>query len=571
MTKKSSTGALTQEQHASQDARYLEGHTYDYIIIGTGNSALTLAALLSHAGYKICMLEYHDKAGGYMQSFKSGEYTFCAQIHYVWGCGEGGKVYEFLKHIGLEKELTFNLYDPEGYDHVRLPDGKVVKIPYGFDQLAKNIDAAYPGQKEAVQKFCSVLTQIRKEMGQFPNRKISWYEYFLGLFKYRTLLKYRNRTLQDLFDECQLSKEAQAVLIGNAGDFMEPPENLSIFAYAGLFGGYNLGAYYPSRHFKFYTDRLTKFITDHPGCHIYYETPVNKINTSGKRVVSVETSGASSPLPGSAGLESKIPRSKKEFKAPNFICNMDPQSASKLMQSYEFTKTEKELLQYDYSPSGMVVYLGLKDIDLSQYGFGRHNLWHLGEWDMNASWKKQLSGDFSNPWFFISTPTLHSSAPGTTPPGGHILEIATLTDFESFINIQHENYRHYRTKKIALSNHLLDLVEQNYIPNLRKHIKSIVVSTPVTNEDFVVAKNGNSYGSRLVPQYMGMKRLKPKSSLENFYWCNASSGYAGFYGTVHTGMSLYMDLTGDRFYDESKSPTDNEVLEKLFRSQKQKV
>ena len=35
MAKKTSTGALTKEQHAFQDKRYAEGHQYDYVIIGT--------------------------------------------------------------------------------------------------------------------------------------------------------------------------------------------------------------------------------------------------------------------------------------------------------------------------------------------------------------------------------------------------------------------------------------------------------------------------------------------------------------------------------------------------------
>lgn len=543
---KSSTGKLSAAEHEAQDKRYAEGYTYDYVIIGTGNAALTVGALLAHAGKTVCMLEYHDIPGGYMQNFEMNGYTFCAQVHYTWGCGPGGKVYEFLKHIGLEKDITFNLYDKDGYDHMVMPDGKTVRIPYDFKKLAENIEAAYPGQGKGVEKFCAILSRIRHELRAFPDRKIAWWEYIVKIPNFLTLLRYKNKTLQDVYDECGLSKEVQAVLAANAGDFMEPPERLSIFAYAGLFGGYNLGAYYPTKHFTHYVNRLAKFITEHAGCHIYYETPVSKINTDGEQVVSVETATG------------------KTFTAKDFICNMDPQSAAHMIGWEKFSATEQKQLSYEYSPSGMVMYLGLKPgFDLKKYGFGKFNTWHLQEWDMNNTWKDQLAGNFSKCWYFLSTPSLHSDEPGNAPPGAQILEIATLTDYQSFKDAQKQSYVEYIKKKHALAEHLLDLVEKTYIPDLRKHIAVKAIGTPTTNEDYVLATNGNAYGSAMIPSQMGVGRLKADTPFKNFFWCNASSGYAGMYGTAHTGISLYMKLTGDHFYDSEKTPTDDEFIRAL--------
>ena len=75
-------------------------YKYDYLILGSGNSALTAAALLVNAGKKVCILEAHDIPGGYAQSFKWGDCYFWGQVHYIWGCGPGGKIYEFLKKMG---------------------------------------------------------------------------------------------------------------------------------------------------------------------------------------------------------------------------------------------------------------------------------------------------------------------------------------------------------------------------------------------------------------------------------------------------------------------------------------
>jgi hypothetical protein len=52
--KKFSSGALTREQKALQDENYRDRHAagveYDYLVIGTGNAALTCASLLSNRG-----------------------------------------------------------------------------------------------------------------------------------------------------------------------------------------------------------------------------------------------------------------------------------------------------------------------------------------------------------------------------------------------------------------------------------------------------------------------------------------------------------------------------------------
>ena len=548
--KKHSTGALTKDQHRVQDAIYARQNEYDCVIIGTGMAALSVGALLANAGQKVCLLEAHDKPGGYAHTFEMGKYSFCAQVHYIWGCAPGGKIYEFLKKLNLEKDITFELFDTNGYDRMVLPDGKRVKIPYGYDKLAENIEQAYPGQGVKVQKFCSILRKIRKEMHRLPERKIRWWEVFGSNLRISTLitfLKYRTRTLQQVFDECELSPEARAVLIANAGDMMAPPKDISIFAYCGLFGGYNTGAYYPTKHFKYFINRIASFITSREGCHIFYETEVTKINSKNDTIVSVET------------------KDGKTFTGKRFICNMDPQKASYLIGREKFPRRYLKRLDFEYSPSGLMVYLGLKNLDLKKYGFGNFNTWHLEQGDMNKAWEDQLGNDFTKPWLFISTPTLHSKAMGVAPKGCHTLELFTLASYDYFKRLQEKSYSEYAKAKLALADKMIGLIEKKYVPNIRKHIAVKVVGTPITNEDFCLATRGNAYGPVVTPINMGPARLKSSTPFENFFWCNASSGYPGIYGTIGTGMSLYMELTNDNFY--KSSPADDEFIKSLREAQ----
>ncbi len=545
-----STGALTPAQITLQDARYNEAREYDYVFIGTGNSALTAACLLANAGKRVCMLEAHDLPGGYAHSFTMGNYKFCAQVHYIWGCAPGKQIYAFLKKIGLEKKITFNLLDPEGYDRMVMPDGKKVKIPYGFDKLIENVEAAYPGQRVPMQRFVNIMESIRKEVRLLPERKIKWWEFITKGWQAPTLLKLwiKNATLQDVFDTCGLSNKAQAVLIANCGDLMAPPKELSIFAFISLFGGYNTGAYYPTKHFSFVIDQYAKFITDHPGCDIYYETPVKKINIADGKVVNVECADG------------------KIFSAKTFICNADPQhTANNLIGREYFPKSYRKSLDYTYSPAGMMIYIGLKPgFDLRKYGLGNFNTWHLEQWDMNTMWKEQLEDhNYTKPWFFISTASLHTTDSGDMPEGCQNMEIATVASYEYFKKLQQKSYVEYNKAKMKLADRLLDLVEKYYVPDLRKHIAVKTIGTSTTNEDFIAAPFGNAYGSHLTPTNMGLGRLKAATPFPNLFWCNASGGFAGFHGTTGTGMSLYMDLTGDRFYDTTLEPTDDELVARI--------
>lgn len=548
-----STGALSSEQKNSQYSMYDPSLKYDFVIVGTGMAALTLGALLAFLGYKICMLEAHDVAGGYAHTFSwgnqnTGIYKFCAQIHYIWGCAPGRVIYEFLKKIGLHEDITFELLgeDAPGYDRMIMPDGKAVFIPYGYEKLVDNIDSVYPGQRHSLKKFTSILSKIQSEVRNLPEN-IRWHDYF-KFTNFLNLIKYRNRTLQDVFDECGLSKEAQAVLIAQAGDFMAPPDELSIFAYAGLFGGYNSGAYYPTKHFNYFVDRLVKFITSHNGCHIFYETPVTKISVEHGKVSHVKSACG------------------RVFKADRYVCNMDPQvAATRLIGIENFPKGFLKPLNYDYSPSGVMVYLGLKgllDEDLMEQGFGSFNTWQMTQWDMNKTWREQTVGNFKQPWVFMATPTLHTSDRSVVPAGvgGHIMEIETYADFGMFRSLKEEDPKEYAKKKKEVADMLIDFVQANHFPKLREHIATFATGTPTTNEDFCLAPRGNAYGQHLTPENMGLGRLKSDTPFDNLHWCNAASGFPGVHGTVSTGVELFMKLTGDKFFDSRKMPDDDELI-----------
>src|SRR5271156_5652533 len=95
---------------------------------------LTIGALLARAGRRVLLLEAHDAPGGYAHTFRMKEYRFCAQVHYLFNCGEGESIHNLLSKLGVAGEVPFLRLDPEGFDHIVVADERV-RIPNGLTKF----------------------------------------------------------------------------------------------------------------------------------------------------------------------------------------------------------------------------------------------------------------------------------------------------------------------------------------------------------------------------------------------------------------------------------------------------
>ena len=57
--------------------------SYDVVIIGAGVGGLTAGALLSKAGFSVCLLEKEPHVGGYLAGFRRKDFRFDTAIHWL--------------------------------------------------------------------------------------------------------------------------------------------------------------------------------------------------------------------------------------------------------------------------------------------------------------------------------------------------------------------------------------------------------------------------------------------------------------------------------------------------------
>src|SRR5580693_6392172 len=174
---------------------------FDDLVIGAGMAGLAVASLLARSGRRVGVLEAHDVAGGYAHTFTMKDYRFCAQVHYVFGCGEGETIDRLLGRLQLREKVPFVRLDPEGFDHVVVA-GDRVRIPNGLPKYRERLLRRFPAWRRPILRYFEVVTAVAEELDRtddLPDRLSAW-TVLRSAYGFRHLLRYARATLADVFD-----------------------------------------------------------------------------------------------------------------------------------------------------------------------------------------------------------------------------------------------------------------------------------------------------------------------------------------------------------------------------------
>jgi phytoene dehydrogenase-like protein len=501
-------------------------NNFDYVILGAGLGGLSAAACLTKQGYRVAVLEKHYLPGGCCHTFDCGEYSFCADVHYISQCAPSQTIGQFLNYI--QRNVAFNSLDPDCIDRVITPEVNF-KIRLGWENLRTRLLSTFPEETDAINRYCNQIQQIHQEIHSLV-QEIHWFNRqwsdWFKLPKYLNLYKKRTWTLQDLYNHVGLSPKLQALLAGQSGDYALPPNQIALITHTSLVWDYSEGAYYPRHHFKSFVDTITDAITT-AGSVIKYSTPVTHIEINHNKVESVI-----------AGTQT--------YKANYaYISDLDPKLTVQLMHNKKaLTHREyQRLTNYQYSASVFNIYLGLDSrFQPQKYGIGNWNLWYYPTGNLNNEYERQLQGDLSQPWIFLSCPTMKSREPGIAPPGHHILEIATICPYAPFKYLHQSNPKGYKAKKREFYQQIMTSV-RNLIPDVDNYARMKISGTPTTSEFYLGQPQGNIYGAKLVPEQVGLNRLGYTTELPNLFLVGATAGYPSVPGVISNGMDLVELIT----------------------------
>ena len=458
---------------------------FDVIVIGAGLGGLSAGTHLGVNGYKVLVLEQHDKVGGCATSFDRGEFTFDSSLHEMAGGGPGKKdraLYKLLELWGIHDKVEF-LELPQFYRTV-FP-GVDISLPSNWEGFKAELKKKWPEESEGIDKFESIcgetfadLMELR-DLFRYGGVKTFFVKAMVP-FRQPTFYKYMDKTLQDVMNECFEDDNLKVVVSQLWVYYGAPtPEQSALIGLMATEAYLTDGVW----HFMGISQSLSNAYADRIkelGGEVKTDTLVTQVTMENGVATGVYTEDGS------------------VYTARYIVANTDPyQLTFKLVGKEHFPeKYVNRLNTLKPANSLFGVYMGL-NVDLSKLGYDDTEIFYCPSTpDAVTLHDTMMRGDFRNGAVAI---TIYSNYgdPIYAPKGKSVVTLTAYSDMDVWPEYG-DAYYAFKEKKVdemvALAAELIpELANPNYV-----EIKEGF--TPRTLKRFTMNRKGVVYGFYLSPE-----------------------------------------------------------------------
>jgi len=508
------------------DAFSKDESKYDAVIIGSGLGGLSCAAGFARQGFKVLVIEQHDKPGGYATAFqRPGGFIFDVSLHSTT-VGERNGIYNLIPGFPEITDVEFvehpNLY------RVIYPDYDIRVQQKDIDGYIKMVTTYFPGEKEGIaglfkdmqgltgdiQKLSNAHGQV--DMSNFP-------------VTFPFLFKYYNKTWKDMLDARLKDPKLRAIISAQWGYYGLPPSKLVSFYYALPAISYLTGGgYYPKGRSQTISNALVKFIECHGG-QVMLNSHVEKVMVKDHVAHGVKI------------------HSGEEFESRVVVSNANPfDTLGKMTDDQNYLSTYLDQLNhYDVSLSCIQVFLGLKEDLVGKLGIKDTEIFLQTGYDMEGEYQAALKSDLSDPGFSLSLyDNLYN---GYSPAGKNTVNILTFSGYDHWkpyeANYFAGNKEAYKKEKERIADILIDKVEKTVLPGLRDAIEVREIGTPLTNVRYTSNHHGAIYGLDQTVDCSGQNRLPHYTPISNLYLAGAWTRPGHGYGAVlSSGLECFGEI-----------------------------
>jgi phytoene dehydrogenase-like protein len=493
-----------------------ERERWDAIVIGSGLGGLSSAAYLAAAGKRTLVLESHHVAGGNSQDFRrrirGREYEFDVGLHYIGECGPDGLITTILRGVGLAERVVFRPLEPDGYSTLIFPDF-TFRIPASWEKYRARLIEQFPGEAEPLGQVVDILRQVGRDGRRVQAGDLS----FAQLPEEAPLfMQWGVRPVTDLFAEYKISRQAQAVIVGESGAYAVPPGRTPVALQAGFTDHYMRGAYYPEGGGQVIAGRLVEAIRAYGG-EVRTRARVENIRVENGRALGV-----------------RMHKDGRLIDAPIVVSNADlKRTVTDLVGREHFSPTTVgQVDSYRMALPLFVVYLGLKT-DLSQRALPNTNWFLYDSYDIEGMYAKMDAGEMPDDDFiYLTVASIKDPTNRHLAPEGYTnLQVMTL--------VPRLRAWHVEKDQDAGNAHVAGVSPKERAGQAhrgRRRIRSGETSTggghPITQERFTSSTGGTSYGIELSCDQAGPMRMGPETEIEGLYLCGGGTPSGHGIGSV---------------------------------------
>jgi len=490
---------------------------YDVVVIGAGIGGLTAAALLSKAGFSVCVLEKEPHVGGYLAGFRRKNFIFDTAIHWLNQCSPDGMVFKLFDVLGndypaAEPQKRIRRYKGESFDYL---------LTNNPDQLRNQLIAEFPSDKKGIERFFraskklgtsfknySTVFRSEESMNFFEKmkNKMHMLKFVIPFIPYVTYSgeKGLKKGLKRFFKDERLHKifasetELLSCLIpigwAYYGDFQSPPK-----------GGSQMMPHWLQHVVEYYKN------------HVYFKCKVQEI------VVEENTS---------KGVRFEHRGNNYEVKSKYVVAACDVETLyEKMLPAHAVPdKLKNKLRQAELYSSSVTISVAL-DCPTEALGFNEE-LVHIV--DESEEFNAYSSGDPLKSEISILAPSLRDKSLAPEGQGTLTLYMPAMMDYRNNWQTQKDeqgNYvrgEEYKKLKNEIAEIIIKRVEEKVAPGLRSHILFYEVATPVTHWRYTGNKNGTMMGAKPGRENMQNKIAHYQTPVKNLllggHWAELGGG-----------------------------------------------
>jgi phytoene dehydrogenase-like protein len=500
---------------------------YGLIVVGGGitglSSALTWALNHDVKENPVLLIEKEPKTGGYVTSYEREGFLFdtCQMIP---------NISDILGYLGIEIELKkFKGYymrifivDPET-DEV-----KVLELPSGVETFKKQLMELYPNNAPQIEKFLDHSREMYLELFDLklePTGK----EIMKTLKNCPKIVANSSKTFKKYFEKFGISEPDVEEIFNVFAEFSAlPAEQVTAIVPISAMNSLLDGAFRPKDGFIQFSKKIEEKYQSLGG-DLRLKTEVVKILVENGEVKGVQL------------------KDGENIFSDYVITTVDPMVAMKSMVGLDIIreldkKYAKKVEGVKMSTSSMNLSIGLDDeIDLDALGMDcGYNVITTGGDTFDRLFDAYEKGEigFTDKRFHMGV-VCPSLTTGSKP---NITVRITPMALADWLELRENDPEKYKERKQKWADFFIDKVEKYLIPDLRKHIKVLDISTPATYARYSGYITGSVYDMAPYPDNFGRSRLKMRTPIKGLF---QPKFVHGVFGCLLAGMQAN-DMILDR-------------------------